>query len=170
MSGLGDDALRTAVLKTLSDDIGDTITGGKAGLRDAMTEAGAEKAPARLPDGTKVASVLLVGGEPAPRITDPAAFEAWVRQNRPDETEVIVRESYRKAVLEDARKAGRAVDRATGDIVPGISFERTTPYLRVVFTTGDTGGRELIRRAWRDGVIDLPKVLELPAGEAPGAA
>jgi hypothetical protein len=162
---LADDALRTAVLKTVADDIGDAITTGKDGLRTVMQDTGIEKLAARLPDGTKVASLPLVGGEPSPRITDVAAFEAWVKANRPDETEVIIRDSYKNAVLAAAKTAGRAVDPASGEVIPGITFEPTTPYVKVDFAAGDIGGREHIRRAWRDGVISLPQVLELPAGE-----
>jgi hypothetical protein len=164
-----DDALRTAVLKTLADDIGDAITTGKGGLLEYMQAEGIEKLAARLPDGTRVASLPVAGGEPSPRITDVAAFEAWVKANHPGETEVIIRDSYKKAVLADAKKAGRAVDRTSGDVIPGITFEATTAYVKVDFAAGDPDGRELIRRAWRDGVIELPAMVELPGGSGNGA-
>ena len=161
---IAEDALRTAVLKTLADDVGDAITGGKKSLLGVMQDTGIEKMAARLPDGTKVASLPVVGGEPAPRVTDPAAFEAWVREHRPDQTEVIVRPSYIESVLSEAKKAGRALDRKSGDVIPGITFEPTTAYVKVDFATGDIDGREHIRRAWRDGVVSIPSALALPAG------
>lgn len=166
-----DTALRTAVLKTLADDIGGAITADKESLRESMTATGSEKTGARLPDGTKVASLSLAGGELAPRITDPAAFRAWVERCHPGELETVIRDSFMQAVLSDAKKAGRALDRASGEVIPGVTFEPTTPYIRVTFTKGDLDGRELIRRAWRDGVIELPAMLALPAGgEASGAS
>lgn len=161
---LAEDALRTAVLKTLADDVGDAIQGGKKSLLGVMQDSGIEKLAARLPDGTKVASLPVVGGEPAPRVTDRAAFEKWVKENRPDQTEVIVRPSYIEAVLKEAKTAGRAVDRKTGDLIPGIEFEPTTAYVKVDFTAGDIDGREHIRRAWRDGAVSIPSALALPAG------
>jgi hypothetical protein len=163
---IADDALRTAVLKTLADDVGDTIKGGKAGLLGAMQDQGIEKMAARLPDGTKAASLTVVGGEESPRVADPAALLAWVQANRPDQTEVIVRPSYVEAVLNDARKAGRPLDRKSGDVIPGIAFEPTTAYVKVDFATGDIDGREHVRRAWRSGAVSLPSVLALPAPES----
>jgi hypothetical protein len=160
------DALRTAVLKTLADDVGDTIKGGKASLLGAMQEADIEKMAARLPDGTKAASLTVVGGEQSPRVTDPAALLAWVQANRPDQAEVIVRPSYVESVLKAAKLAGRALDRKSGDVIPGISFEPTTAYVKVDFTEGDIDGREHIRRAWRSGAVSLPSVLALPAPES----
>lgn len=161
-----DDALRTAVLKTLADDVGDAIKGGKTGLLGVMQEAGIEKLAARLPDGTKVASLPVVGGEETPRVTDPAALLAWVTANRPDQTEVVVRSSYIESLLKEAKLAGRALDRKSGDIIPGITFEPTTAYVKVDFTEGDIDGREHVRRAWRSGAVSLPSVLALPAPES----
>lgn len=159
-----EDALRTAVLKTLADEVGAAMTGGKASLLKVMQDERIEKLGAYLPDGTKVASLPVVGGEDAPRVTDPAAFEAWVKANHPDQTEVIVRPGYTEAVLKAAKLAGRALDRQTGDVIPGITFEPTTAYVKVDFATGDIDGREHIRRAWRNGAVSLPSVLALPAG------
>lgn len=159
-----EDALRTAVLKTLADDVGDTITGGKASLLSVMQDGDIEKLAARLPDGTKVASLTVVGGESSPRVTDMAALLAWVQKNRPGETEVIVRKSYIEHVLTEAKKAGRAMDRGSGETIPGIEFGDTTAYVKVDFVAGDTDGRELVRRAWRDGTVSIPAVLGLPAG------
>ena len=163
---LSEDALKAVVLKTLGDDVGDALTGRKADLLKELQAIGVERLGVRLPDGTKVASLPVVGRESSPRITNVAAFEEWVKANRPDETIVIIRDSYKQAVLKAAKVAGRAVDRKTGDVIPGITFEATTPYVKVDFAGGDVDGRELIRRAWRNGTVSLPEVLALPAPEA----
>jgi hypothetical protein len=168
VSALGQDALRAAVLKTLADDVGDAITATKDGIRDALAEGDIERLAVRLPDGRKVATIPLCGGEESPRITDPAAFLAWVKQAHPTEIEETVREGYRRKLLDDAKKAGRPVDKVTGKTIPGITFEPTTAYVKVDFIDGDIAGREHIRRAWRDGAISLPDVLALPAAPAGG--
>lgn len=166
MSGFAAAALRAAILKTVADDVEAVLAPGKDAVRDEMVDAGVEKIGATLPDGTKVASLSLCGGESAPRVTDPAAFQAWVEANRPGEIVSSVRESYVKAVLDEAKKAGRAVDRASGEVIPGITFGPTTPYVRLTFTRGDLDGRELIRRAHRRGDLNmLDSVLALPAGD-----
>jgi hypothetical protein len=165
------DALRAAILKTLADDVGDEITAVKASVVEALQEADIERMSVRLPDGTKVASMPLVGGEEGPRITDPVKFIAWVKQAHPSAIEETVRDGYKKQLMDAMRKAGRPVDPATGEMVPGVAFLPTTKYTRVDFTDGDISGRERIRRAWRDGVISLPEVLgavALPAGGEPG--
>jgi hypothetical protein len=162
---LREDALKVAVLKTLGDDVGDSLTGRKKDLLDELQAIGAERLSVRLPDGTKVASLPVVGGESSPRITDVAAFEEWVKKHRPDETMIVIRASYKEAVLKAAKVAGRAVDRKTGDVIPGITFEPTSPYVKVDFAAGDVDGRELIRRAWRNGTVSLPEVLALEAPE-----
>jgi hypothetical protein len=161
----GDDALSAAILKALADAVGTELSGTKTGLVEDMQAAGVEKVAARLPDGTKVASLPLMGGEDVPKVTDPAALLAWVRANHPGEIVESVRESYVEAVLAAAKKAGRALDRETGDVIPGITFEPTTPFVKVEFTTGDLGGRDLIRRAHQRGELDmLAPALALPAG------
>lgn len=163
-------ALRIATLKTLSDAVSGPLTGGKADLLAEMRAGDIEKVTARLPDGTKVASLPVCGGEPSPRVTDHAAFLKWVLANRPGEIEQVVRDSYVKAVLAEAKRAGRPVDPKSGEIIPGIEFAPTTPYVSVNFTKDGIGGRELIARAWRDGAISLPELLALPAGESEPAS
>lgn len=162
---LPDESLRAAVLKTLADDIEAAIKDGKGGLKAVMTEQRIKSLSAVLPDGREVATLTLAGGKPSPRITDPGKFLAWVQKAHPTETEVIVRPDYAKTLLEQMAAAGRAVDPRSGEVVPGVEFEATTPYVTVTFTKGDVDGREYVRRAHRDGVVALPDLLALPAGE-----
>ena len=161
---LPDDALRTAVLKTLADDVEAALKDGKTVLEALMDGMGVKSLTAKLPDGTEVGTVTRAGGKTSPRITDPGKFLAWVSEVHPSETEVVVRDGYRKVLLESMAKAGRAVDPHTGEAVPGVEFAETTAYLSVTFARGDVPGREHIRRAWRDGVISVPDMLALPAG------
>lgn len=172
---LPDDVLRDAVLKTLADDVLDALKGSRTALRNVMETLKIRSLTAELPDGTKVAILSLGGGDDKPRITDPARFLAWVREAHPAETETVVRDSYRETLLRDMAKAGRAVDPKTGELVPGIEFEKTGTYVTPSFSKTGPGGREMIRRAWRDGKVSpldglgLPAVAAAPA-EAPDAA
>lgn len=157
------DALRDVILKTLADDVEAAIKTGRDDLKARMGDESIKSLSAKLPDGTPVATLTLAGGKKAPRITDPAKFLAWVQAEHPTETETIVRPGYQEALLKQIADAGRVVDPRTGGPVPGVEFHDTTPYLTPSFARGDVPGRERIRRAWRDGVIDLREVLELPA-------
>jgi hypothetical protein len=166
---LAEDALRDAVLKTLADDVEAAITEGRDSLKAAMAAGKIKSLSAELPDGTPVATLSLAGGKKAPRVTSPAKFLAWVMAEHPTEVETVVREDYRKTLLDAIAKAGRVVDPRTGAPVDGVEFCDTTPYVTPSFAKGDITGREHIRRAWRDGAISLPSLLGLPGGngEAP---
>ena len=154
MSDLKALAVRVAVLKALVDKVTAVDQAARVDLLTAMLDSGAEKATAELPDGTKVSSVSLCGGDKATaRVVDDAAFFAWVKANRPDEIEEKVRASYRKAVLDDLAK--------TGEEVPGVELGTSTPYVSNRFKTG---GKAAIEQAWAQGALTLPEVLALPAG------
>jgi hypothetical protein len=162
---LADDALRDVVMKTLADDIEEAIKKGRSDLGPGMRAQKIKTLIAELPDGTEVATLSYVGSRDAPRITDPAKFLAWVAANRPGEIETRVRESYQEALLKAISAAGRPVDPQTGEVVPGVEFGPTTPYVTPSFAKGETPGRERIRQAWRAGDIDLREMLALPAAE-----
>ena len=154
MSDLKMLAVRVAVLKALVEKVTAVDQQARAELLEAMLDAGAEKATAELPDGAKVSSVSLVGGDKVTaRVVDDAAFLAWVKKNRPDEVEEKVRASYRKVVLEDIAK--------TGEEVPGVELGTSSTYLSNRFKPG---GKEAIEAAFTKGALTLPEVLALPAG------
>lgn len=165
---LPQDTLRAAVLKALSNEVGTEIKTGKAGLRPVMDALDIDTLGARLPDGTRVAKVRRAGGGTTAQVTDEAAFLRWVIANRPGEIVQAVRESYRKALLEAAAKAGpdaadkkgRPLDPETGEPVDGIGFAAGTAYLTVNF---EPGGEDAIRAAWQSGRLSLDAMLALPA-------
>ena len=168
---LPQDAIRTAALKTLADDVRTTLDQGKAGLLEVMAEQGITGLAARLPDGTKVASLPYVGGEDRAQVVDEAALVAWMETNRPGEIIKNVRKETLKAVLDAANAIGRAVDPVTGEAIPGIGFGPSTPYTQVNFVHGKEpgeDGRALIREAWRTGALDVRDLLALPAGDGDG--
>lgn len=169
MTGIPEQVLRAAVLKVLADDVTAALAEGKSVLEALMASLGVKSLSAKLPDGTDVGTVTRAGGKTAPRITEPGKFLAWVAEAHPSETEVIVRDGYRKVLLDAMAKAGRPVDPQTGEIVPGVEMAETAAYVSVRFASGDVPGRERIRRAWRDGAISVPDMLALPSGEASSA-
>jgi hypothetical protein len=162
------DALRAAALKTLADDVETALSQAKHGLRDEMGEIGVDRVTAKLPDGTKVASLPLAGGEARARVTKPEVFEAWVREHRPDQLVTTVNPAYVKYVLDQANTDGTAVNEATGEVIPGVEFTPSTPYVAVNFAKGRApgeGGRELIRDAWRTGALQITELLAIEAGD-----
>jgi hypothetical protein len=79
-----------------------------------------------------------------------------------------VREAYRKALLDRLVPGpdGAAVDPATGEVVPGVTFTTGATYVSVRF---DRDGRAAVIDALRSGVIALditpPNTPALPTGD-----
>ena len=161
-------ALRAAVLKALADEIAASQLVAKADAKYGFEETGANQAPAVLPDGTKVATVSLAGGGQSATVTDEGAFLAWVMKAHPGEAQIVVRPSYRKKLLDAAKASGHPVDPATGEVIPGITFADSTPYVSVRFVTG---GADAVADAWqagdlRDIEVVRPRAISAPTGDA----
>lgn len=143
--------LQAAVLKVLGDEIAARIAIVKAAAQEAFLDAESTQAPAILPDGTKVATVSLSGGGgKSATIDDADAFLAWVLAAHPGETETVVRDGYRRKVLDAAKKAGRAVDPVTGEAIPGIGISDSKSYVSVRFSAG---GADAVADAWQAGEL-----------------
>jgi hypothetical protein len=152
MSDLKRLALRVATLKTLTDRIEEVDKDARTELLAAMQTVGADKVTPELPDGTKISSVSVAGGDKVTaRVTDPEAFLRWVKENKPAEVEERVRDSYKKKLLDDLA--------AAGEEVPGVELGTSRAYLSNRFKTG---GKDAIAAAWTDGTLQLGEVLALP--------
>ena len=159
--------LHAAVLKVLADEIAARQMLVKAACAAAFTEAGASQAVPVLPDGTKVATVSLAGGDgKSASVTDDGAFLAWVKSRHPGEIEEAVRDSYKKKLLDGAKKAGRAYDPVTGEPVPGITIRDSQPYVSVRLKPG---GHDAIADAWQAGELDAIDLVR-PRAVEQGAA
>ena len=158
---LPQDTLRAAVLKALQKVIGSTADDSRAVLKDIMDALEIDSLAAKLPDGTKVATLSRAGGNTAARVTDEGKFFAWVQENRPGELVTSVRDSYRKALLEALDKSSALVDPETGEVVPGVEFVTGKDWLTVRF---QPGGEEAIKTAWQSGRLSLDAMLALPEG------
>jgi hypothetical protein len=143
--------LQAAVLKVLGDEIAARLAIVKAAAQEAFTAAESTQAPAILPDGTKAATVSLAGGGGKSATVDDAdAFTAWVLRTHPGETETVVRDGYRRKVLDAAKKAGRALDPVTGELIPGIGISDSKSYVSVRFSPG---GADAVADAWQAGEL-----------------
>jgi hypothetical protein len=165
---LNDATLRVAILKVLADEVAGRLTAEKSGAHAGFTGTGATQAVPQLPDGTRVATVSLAGaGKKTASVTGPNALLAWVLENHPGETETVVRDSYLKKLLDTAKSKGRAIDPATGQVVPGITVSDGSEYLSVRFKPG---GREAIVAAWLRGDLADIELVAVPAIENGEAA
>lgn len=162
-----DDALTVAVLKVLADEVADRLQAAKRLTEAGFDETGTTQAVPQVPDGTKVATVTYAGGDgKSATVTDPNALLAWVLEHHPSETETVIRDGYRKKLLDAAKAAGRPVDPVTGEVVPGITVAPSRPYVSVRFRAG---GQEAIAAAWRAGQLTGIEIVA-PAAIEKGAA
>jgi hypothetical protein len=144
-------AMQAAVLKALLDEISDRVKTAKAQAETAFKETGTTGTIPQLPDGTKIATVSYAGGDSrSARVTDENAFLAWVLAEHPEQMELVIRDTYRKGLLDAAEKAGQAIDPTTGQAVPGIIVKPSTPYVSIRFKPG---AREAVAAAWRAGEL-----------------
>lgn len=134
----------------------------RADLAAALEDLGADSAKADLPDGTNVAKASLVAGKPRADVWDEDAMTGWVAENHPTEVVFRVRESYRKVVLDRLVPGldGTAVDPDTGEIVPGVRFTTSSPYVSLRF---DRDGRDHVIDALRTGAVSLDLTAPQPA-------
>lgn len=167
---LAESCAREAVLKTLLDAIKEEYDAVRAETQKALEEAGASRADARLPDGTLVAKVSMSDPKPEARITDEAAFTAWVVANYPTEktTRIVteVRPAFATLVLAALTAAGVAewCDTETGEVhkVPGVEIRATRS--RTHSVRFEKTGREAVATAWRGGQLGNTFPLALTDG------
>lgn len=164
-------ALEEAALKTLADAVNDRLKEVKATMQEHLVGNGISKVDAKLPNGTKVATISRSDAKPAAVVVDDDAFLAWVRSVAPGEisTRLVteVRPAYRTSVLAQMTAAGvaRIVDTETGELhdVPGVEVRATRSLTHSVRPS--TGGKDAIAEAWRNGKLAHLNLLQIEAGE-----
>ncbi len=62
-------------------------------------------------------------------VSDEPALLDWVKRRHPTEVIETVRDAYERSLLDSAREYGEAVDRTTGEVVPGITVRYGQPYI-----------------------------------------
>jgi hypothetical protein len=172
MSDLQALAFEEAALKTLADAVTDRLKEVKATMQEALLADGISKVDAKLPSGTKVATISRTDAKPAAVVTDGDALLAWVRANSPHNvaSKVVteIRPAYRAALLAEMTAAGVAqwIDKDTGVIhdIPGVEIKATRSLTHSVRPT--PGGREAIAEAWRNGDLAHLNILQITAGGA----
>lgn len=142
-------ALRLAVLRVVADMVKDSRTAAATAARGTLDTG--ERLSARLPGGERIASVTISKGRAEPKVTDEDAFTAWVADTYPTEVEqiTVVRESFRRRLLDHAKQAGAPVT-ATGEAIPGVEIVQGDPYPSVRLAEG---ARAIVGRAWRAGEL-----------------
>jgi len=173
---LNDAAAREAVLKALSDRIGEALKEARAEVQAELdAAAGVRQIEARLPDGKLVAKVSLTDPAPAATVTDPEAYLAWVRDRHPAGQANVtrrlvteVRPAFTTALLAEITAAGvpQWCDEETGEVhaVPGVEIRATRSRSHSV--RFEKTGRELVAEAWQAGLLADVVLPQITAGGA----
>lgn len=161
MTSMQEAARTTMAAKLISDAVAAEHKPVKAELLDTMTAAGAERVRVTDADGDNLGTVSLSAGRASAKLTDPAAFTAWVAERYPSEMVQAVRGSFTGKVLEQATALGEAVDQATGEVIPGVEIVTGDPYVTV-------RPNDLARTRMR-AMLLASGLLELPAGAGDAA-
>lgn len=162
-------ALKVAALKVMFDRLAILDREVREELH-AATFAG-ERVAAVLP-GTDVPVAFVTRTKPTKKptalaVTDPAAFMAWVRANRPGEVVEhprpanTIRTSYVAALIAD----GGAMDPSTGEVSTPDGMEWVTPEpgRSNLMVKLEPEGAKALEAAWRGGLLSMD---ELPKGES----
>jgi hypothetical protein len=165
-------ALEEAALKALSDAITDRLKEVKAEMQEALETTGASRVEAKLPDGTKVATISRTEPKPAAVVVDPEKFLAWAREHSPanitSRLVTEVRPAYQAALLAELTAVGAPVwaDKETGEAidVDGVEIKATRGRTHSVRPVD--GGREAIAEAWRTGALAHLALPQIAAGGA----
>lgn len=161
---LKEHALRTAVLKAVSDALKSEVEADRGDLFEELCGlhelTGAKSLDVTLPDGRKVASISLAMPKAGPAITDSAAFDAFIAEQYPQAIIKVparkeIAESFREELLSRLVAAGNPmgsemVDASLGMLVPGVEYHEAggPKSFSVRF---EKTGREQIAAAWSDG-------------------
>ncbi len=126
--------------------------------KDAMDAGDRKKAV--LDDGTVIGSVSISDPKWLPKVVNMEALFEWVEKNAPHNIETPpapeprVRPAYVEALLKSAvyvATAGVAIHPDTGEVLPGIEFQRRSSNATVTITDDQS---EAIQAALADGRLD----------------
>lgn len=148
---MGQIAQELAVVKAVQDTMAAVWTGLRAEAGEHL-EAGDKKA-AKLPDGGTGASILKTDPKASTswKVTDDAAFLAWVKEHRPTAIVEQVRSSDTTSILSGIADSGEVPD--------GVE-EVTTRGRPTITVTQTPAQRAAVIDAWRQGAIVLPDAME----------
>ena len=168
MSTKHDLALRLAVLKILVAELATAKKAADAEIRDTWRRG--DRLTAALPNGKLVGAVTLAKGRATANITDPDAYETWVRTVHPEQIETVpattrINPAFTDRLKAAARQLGVPVDAETGEIVPGITVTDGDPY-PLVKLVDDAAG--MVAGAWRSGDLTelMSGLLAIEGGES----
>jgi hypothetical protein len=157
--------------RLIGDVVKDETDAAKVLSRELMQQTGIERVRVNDEAGNSLGTVSLTVGRVSARVTDEAAFTAWVQRNHPDETVTVVRDSFRKKVLDSATGKAEHGDPTAvgpdGEVLPGVEVVHGLPYIMVRPTVE---ARDRMRTMLANSGLLALASGATPAEEVPGDA
>lgn len=173
-----EDNTRFALLKAIVD----AATAEIAYMREQHTgrlveryqDEGTQSFAAKLPDGTKVASLILTVPKPSLEVKDPEAFLKWVKANHEVAVETVTHEAVPEQVIPASAEWSEevvkpkalttllegfqvtedgVVDTTTGTFVDGVELKPALAPSQFSVRY-EKGGRDRLADAYRSGKLD----------------
>ena len=157
MSEAGEIAVKLAVLRALKYHIREIETELGVDLLSELDDGDAKAAT--LDDGTRLGKFTRTRGKRMPTVVNERQFVDWVRKHYPTEITEAVREPFRSNLLDSAKEYGVAVDKKTGEVIPGVELRTGNPSIS---WRGEHGWEQVVFARWQELART---VLELPGGE-----
>lgn len=161
MASLKDLAVELAIANLVSDVVAERKDALRQEMADKFAELGSDSVKVTI-DDDRIGKVSLVEPKIKPIVESDVEFTKWVDAHHPNDIVKTVRESFKKWVLDNVEilDDGTAVMKTTGEIVPGITGRKTTPYVSTRF---ESDGREKLGRAISAGKVAV--ALPMPSKE-----
>lgn len=154
--------VQLAAVKVVRDELKTIETEAKEALEAFMDPGDSNRAV--LPGWGDMGTVYRTEDSNKATVSDPDAWLAWVKANRPGEIVESVRTSYEAAVLAQVDADGEPLVRdekgkLTGELIPGIDFKPRKGYIAVKQTPEQA---ETVARAFRDGILSARGEIDPP--------
>lgn len=119
---------RVIAAKLVADELKNIEKAAKAEAVKLSEATGATTFTVKDDDGTKLGTVSVSDGKKTAKVSDESALLAWVKANRPDQLRYVVEPAYIDALKKLAVEHGSAVDKDTGEVIPGIEVTEGDPF------------------------------------------
>jgi len=111
---------RAVFARIVADDVAAVVARVREDIEPNLRPG--ERIAAELPDGTVIGSVTRSKVAQRAAVTDMRALLAWVREHQPDELVQSVNPAYVDALKRQVKVHGKAFDRGTGEVIPGVEL------------------------------------------------
>lgn len=146
-------AIELAVATLMADVIKEQRDNLRESLAKEFKEIGADSTKVKIDDVT-IGKISLVEPKPKAYIQDEYLFTQWVVENYPHEIMQVVREAFKKKILDmvEFDENGRCFLSETGEVVAGLNVKQTEAYVSTRF---EKDGRENLANALRNDKVSF---------------